>query len=67
MYLTYRPTEVYAGLRQAGADLLTPAMIKAGVNELLQRDTREDDAASVIRDLFQAIAEAAPECPLQST
>lgn len=52
---------LYDELRQRGADLLTPAMLNAGVLELLSRgETREGPAVDIIRGGFQAIAEAAP-------
>jgi hypothetical protein len=58
---------LYDKLRRDGADLLTPAMLDAGVLELLSRgETREEPAADIIRGVFQAIAEAAPRFHRQS-
>lgn len=41
------------------ADAVTPAMIEAGVREYLLHDREADDAATIVCDVFQAMAEAA--------
>ena len=56
-------SEAYTALRQAGSGLLTLEMVQAGILELIGRDMAEEPAAAIIRDLFQAIAEASPKSP----